>query len=820
VQKPGESANTLVLVFLTFLQGPKFVLFCSFFSFFCSTMTIRTWDDQTIAAGRASGVNAPYLLRAANPHGPAALARFFSRKSPAISRLSTTLAQVNHNQVLTLFQGKILTLTNPRLIDDGEGPQVIMADASNSLTNPAPVVMDIARLTGSVVSLVTKGEANEFGLVTSTLSPADISPHPDHIIDEITNGLERLHFGTGEGDAEPMFAAIPGTIIVPNGWQAPHMVDIMADPLPAFPEYPALTVWLKAMRYLYEHNGGRSFFAHNGIIFDGTMLTKDEFSANGIHEMMDSFDGIEPVTILHHLREAAAQYTEHMQLDAYREIGAKLAPPAPPEVAAPVVMPVPASTAETVAQVATILQSLQKAPKEKEYSLSDKERLAFTDDVMAKYKLAFAAISGDRHPDLGEKVLVLATFTEVGKKVLAMSNNSQAVVTLQQEYTATRNATGLLGALDSRVQFPAIAISAEITKAWRMGNLTDKSFNEIKDYMNRSLSILGFLTPDKQSAAFKARVTDTQVLMSFEVSDRLDKIKPTSSTNAIDISGKIVTSAHVVAAFASYRTFLGSKFEELDSSVAIRYATEFCMALIDPQGQEFCDTYVNAENPQIAANLLADLHNILAAFTAIANRAELRHDVLNETVLSARHFDSAVITAKTILNKLNQAKVGFDPTPYTQIPLFASFLPQLKNSLGSASASDKPTKDNNRQSGQGGSAKKSAGKPDNAPDPKRQKSISDAERNEANKAKGFLVWAGTGQPPKCPVTLRGPNDTTARHICLPFMSQGLFCPHQKCKHMHYAAFDRIPQDKRAEFDTYVKATNGLTYAPGKGPPSE
>ena len=64
-----------------------------------------------------------------------------------------------------------------------------------------------------------------------------------------------------------------------------------------------------------------------------------------------------------------------------------------------------------------------------------------------------------------------------------MSNNSQAVVTLQQEYTATRNANGLRGALDSRVQFPAMAISAEIAKSWRMGNFSDKSFNEFKEFL-------------------------------------------------------------------------------------------------------------------------------------------------------------------------------------------------------------------------------------------------------------------------------------------------------------------------------------------------
>ena len=271
----------------------------------------------------------------------------------------------------------------------------------------------------------------------------------------------------------------------------------------------------------------------------------------------------------------------------------------------------------------------------------------------------------------------------------------------------------------------------------------------------------------------------------------------------------------------AFGPFLFSKFKEFDASVAVQYANEFVMALLDPQGRAFCDTYVTEDNPQIAANLLADLHNILAAFMAIANRAELRLEVINETMLSARHFDSAVITAKTIINKLNQAKASFDPTPYLQIPLFASFLPQLKKLSESPSASTKSGKDHSRANGLESSTKRGAlGKHDKAPEPKRQQTATAAERNTANKAKGFLVWAGVGNPPKCPATFRGPNDSAVRQLCVPFAAQGLFCPHAKCQNMHFPSFNGIPQDKRDEVDAYVKATAGLTYAPGKGPPSE
>jgi hypothetical protein len=470
--------------------------------------------------------------------------------------------------------------------------------------------------------------------------------------------------------------------------------------------------------------------------------------------------------------------------------------------------------------VAAILQSFNKNNKEKEHSLSDKERLAFTEDVIAKYQLAFASISSDKHPDIDDHVLVMAKLTDQGKKVLGMSNNNQALVALHQEFTTTRNTNGLRGALDSRVNYPAVAISAEMAKSWRMGNFADKSFNEIKEYLARSLSLLSFMSPNKQSAEYKERVTNTHVLMSLEVSDQIEKIKPSSLTNALDISGHLTTGAHIVAAFAALRTFLLSKFEELDGSVAIQYATEFVMALLEPQGQAFCDTYVTPENPQIAVNLMADVHNILAAFMAVANRADLRQDVLNETPLSARHFEPAIITAKTILNKLNQAKTGFDPTPYLQTPLFAAFLPQFKPKFGSALTPAHHGKDPDTKPGKDGSFKKNNGKSGDGPDPKRQKSGNNAEKNEANKAKGFLVWSGTGFPPKCPVTLKGPTDATVKYICVSFMSQGLFCPHQKCRQMHYAAFEKIPQDKRTEFDTYVKNTTGLTYVAGKGPPSE
>jgi hypothetical protein len=151
-------------------------------------MAARTFDERLIAAGRDSGITEPHRLRAIDPDTDAAAAAFFNKNITATSRTMQSITKLKHYQILTVFEGKYLVLTNPRALTHGD-EQVIIADASNNINSPSPVMLRMERLGGSVVSLATQDQIAQFKMTTIPLSPSDVPPHADHIINNEENGV-------------------------------------------------------------------------------------------------------------------------------------------------------------------------------------------------------------------------------------------------------------------------------------------------------------------------------------------------------------------------------------------------------------------------------------------------------------------------------------------------------------------------------------------------------------------------------------------------------------------------------------------------------
>ena len=103
--------------------------------------------------------------------------------------------------------------------------------------------------------------------------------------------------------------------------------------------------------------------------------------------------------------------------------------------------------------------------------------------------------------------------------------------------------------------------------------------------------------------------------------------------------------------------------------------------------------------------------------------------------------------------------------------------------------------------------------------------LTDPSTISSSKGKGILVFdplaAGTSRLPLCPVRDKAPGSRAQERCCMPFMTQGHYCPKVRCPNPHFSSLRHFSSDKkRDEFVKFVSKTPGLAWSPGNAPPGE
>ena len=249
---------------------------------------------------------------------------------------------------------------------------------------------------------------------------------------------------------------------------------------------------------------------------------------------------------------------------------------------------------------------------------------------------------------------------------------------------------------------------------------------------------------------------------------------------------------------------------DFDESDLWTYLLKYTKLLWSYHGRQWLES--NKRSKAVIASILNDIQSIFRVCAQLGETPAYREAVKNNHDLSPDILDVPRAVVKDIMMDLTSTMGRGHAGQY----LNDTVLGQIINP-NSSSAIPSGGSPNGRN-------KRSADTPPETSDtpPKKTKKdsmngLSDADK-ERFKTLGILLWSKQDRLPLCSVfTKKNSSASTEERCCMHFMTQGFFCNHPRCNRPHIANIRKFSTEKQTEFAAFVTATDGLEFAPGKGP---
>ena len=265
----------------------------------------------------------------------------------------------------------------------------------------------------------------------------------------------------------------------------------------------------------------------------------------------------------------------------------------------------------------------------------------------------------------------------------------------------------------------------------------------------------------------------------------------------------------------NFRLFGTLVTPDFDKSLLWQILTRLELLLFQQEGQAFHQQY--QQKPEVAVNVLMDVHLIVAKFFAIGRDMTAVDGILAGNTVDLSAFDSIYPLADTIVGNLAGVIGMSRPTDtYAMIPqaLFEVMkIKPKKEDKPVPAGKDKRTPD---QSGGGTPAKTpkkdKQGSPGSDSTPKVKTPASEL---------GFLEYIG--DKPPTPANLgfaiaHVSKKDTQEHPCPNFVFKGYTCPHKNCTLLH-TPWRKLKDEDKEKFKTYVEGNKeAVRFVKGSGPP--
>ena len=706
------------------------------------------------------------------------------------------------SQLAVLWDDKMYTITRPFPATTAGNNSLILGSLTDEVGIPVPVSIPANRFYSWFTSLVPAGTVEQFGLHVATEMPDTLQglavTNAEGVLVTEPPSMARLQFGAIEdASQEPRIAALPLCLPLAKGMPAPQGQPLASEDLGWKQTHPLLDAWRCGLLYLKQNNQGSSV-TEAGNLFDlvaiGGIGTQPFANLDVVGYIHQEFSMLPP-TAMHYraVTNLIKEYSDQTWLHVAKSLQADTQPG---------LTLVGGGSGLGAPEITALVTSLQKnAPK----SLKEEDFKDMANHVKLRYGLSFATLVPNEDASQPPTVQ-LAELEDDFEKALKRTSKE----TLQRELkeiigTAIRSAKKRDGRMDSAITFEPDMIDDAFSKAIQTFNWMTLPLNQRPDLITSQLSPAAFAAPNKGSLVYKGRFANGQNVGGYESDDDgANKAKGKKATD-LYVGGKLSTGHDLKVLIANFRGFWSPLIKNFDKSELWQALSSYEAVLHGGQGEEFCDLF--QKNPQVGANILTDIHDIVIMFLRIGNLPEYRHAITRGSPVHPRPFMEARRVSDTIADPLRTQIVRMQMGPYKEIPRCMSHLPQL---AGTSPANDKPVGDRpagemQRSSGRGGK-------------PKDSKPVTD--KKDADKKKGFLVWSGHGFPPRCPVLWKADGATTSERLCINFAAQGLHCKFgASCKQHHASTLSKLPPDAQKSCMKFVDKTKGLEFVEGKGPSS-
>jgi hypothetical protein len=252
-----------------------------------------------------------------------------------------------------------------------------------------------------------------------------------------------------------------------------------------------------------------------------------------------------------------------------------------------------------------------------------------------------------------------------------------------------------------------------------------------------------------------------------------------------------------------------------DRSVLWQKLRAYMLLLESPNGRLFLDTY--RANARLFIHIFEGFQHILSSFMAIAKRPLLREAVANGTPVSTENYLNAARGADHLIDSLRTIIHGNGLGHFASDPVCWSWFerPNKGGDPRTPRREDRPTRDDRFVPPQGSNITPSP--------PSKGPRKDDGVAIEAKKKEGILVWRPPQGVPKslppCPVVEKKRGAPAPEHICMQATTRGHYCSRRECPFPHVLTVRSLSTPaKRLQFDQWVSATAGLSYATGMAPP--
>ena len=355
--------------------------------------------------------------------------------------------------------------------------------------------------------------------------------------------------------------------------------------------------------------------------------------------------------------------------------------------------------------------------------------------------------------------------------------------------------------MDEYVTWDKQQIDNTFVAALRSGRWVTQSLNLRPDLAENMLSVFCFLSPDKSNAQFKKRLTEQNTL----VVNGNDNSK--SNNKTLFIGGRCSQLIHAHQAVANILGFLASLCPAAKNSMLFKKLSMLDTILRSPNGRQWKEYW---DKPQVVVAILNLIQDIWAPFAGLADHAEYRRAVEQNTAIPAVHYLTAMQTAECMLIKFRTDVNSNNGRDYDLHSPLSQVLPQT---IAEPAPTSKREPDPSRESPSDREHKKQKQKTSPTTTPGKSQGKIDNQKEF-----GWLQWKG--KPDKVPAcsVIYGADQ---KRVCTYFITKELFCRFaDKCNMHHLPTFADLPQDEKPKMKTWVSKEKKVDWLDGKTPPSE
>ena len=686
-----------------------------------------------------------------------------------------------------------------------QGVDVVTGSFSDSIGAAIPIAVSVTAFQGSFTTLVKRSDAEFFGLEIHPVLPETVgAPGLDQ--DEPTMG--RLNFGPIETEGDhPAVVCLPFFLPLGFGMTFPDTSQLSS------PEalFRYIDMWRKG--WVYVHNLNNQF----SVTLGGNLFDTISFAVPGnqpqpwANMTLISRLPAPPVVLTPGTVEYASVRTRILDFGnhTWEHLGHEIPVEAPPPGAA-------GGGGLTAEQIGALVQPLVNQGTRSSSDTKEKEQAETATDISHQYQLAFASLPEAAAVD--QDTMVLPPISLAFEKILKKTKPVLAAMAIQEQIQVKIDNNGATGlSLDQNVTLEPSFFTLRMADCLRSGHwLTQPVTSVPKSLALSKLGMINFCTPDRSETFLSATMDSTTgpVVLSHITDDSAQL--EASKKSSMYTGGRCASKADIIEMVCNFRAMAIIITLMAERSVLWQKLRAYMLLLESTNGRLFLDTY--RANAWLFVHIFEGFQHILSSFMAIAKRPLLREAVASGSPVSTDNYLNAARGADHLIDSLRTIIHGNGLGHFASEPVCMSWF-QRHSKGGTPRTPPRedhtPIRDGRFVPQQGSNITPSP--------PSKGPRKDDGMAIEAKKKEGILVWRPPqGVPkslPSCPVVEKKRGAPAPEHICMQATTRGHYCSRRECPFPHVLTVRSLSTPaKRLQFDQWVSATAGLSYATGMAPP--